>query len=65
MSGLMGLANGQRALNYVRTLAQFIAQPEYKDVVTMFGILNEPFIPYVDTFSPSSALFPALSYHAL
>jgi hypothetical protein len=45
--GQMGLVNAQRTLNYVRTLAQFISQPEYRDVVTMFGILNEPFIPFV------------------
>jgi glucan 1,3-beta-glucosidase len=42
IAGVMGIANAQRALEYIRTLAQFISQPEYKDVVTIFGIINEP-----------------------
>jgi glucan 1,3-beta-glucosidase len=42
MYGAMGYANAQRALDYIRTLAQFIAQPEYAPVVQMFGFINEP-----------------------
>ena len=42
LAGAMGIANAQRTLNYVRTLAQFISQPEYKQVIPMFSILNEP-----------------------
>jgi glucan 1,3-beta-glucosidase len=38
----MGLANAQRSLDYIRIIAEFISQPEYKTVVTMFGITNEP-----------------------
>jgi len=38
----MGYANAQRSLDYIRIIAQFISQPQYKDVVTMFCILNEP-----------------------
>jgi glucan 1,3-beta-glucosidase len=38
----MGLANAQRMLDYIRTLAQFISQPEYAPVVQMFGFINEP-----------------------
>lgn len=38
----MGYANAQRSLDLIRVLAEFISQPEYKDVVTMFGIVNEP-----------------------
>nr|GAT59625.1 glycoside hydrolase [Mycena chlorophos] len=40
--GPMGIANAQRSLDYVRILAEFISQPEYSDVVVMFGITNEP-----------------------
>ncbi|KAF7338687.1 Glycoside hydrolase [Mycena venus] len=40
--GPMGIANAQRSLDYVRILAEFISQPEYKDIVVMFGITNEP-----------------------
>ncbi|KAJ7578702.1 glycoside hydrolase family 5 protein [Mycena floridula] len=42
LSGPMGLANAQRSLDYIRILAEFISQPQYRDVVTIFGIMNEP-----------------------
>jgi glucan 1,3-beta-glucosidase len=38
----MGLANAERSLDYIRILAEFISQPQYKDVVVMFGVTNEP-----------------------
>ncbi|TDL27295.1 glycoside hydrolase family 5 protein [Rickenella mellea] len=42
LNGPMGYANAQRSLDYIRILAEFISQPEYKDVIVMFGITNEP-----------------------
>ncbi|KAG2009548.1 exo-beta-1,3-glucanase [Coprinopsis cinerea AmutBmut pab1-1] len=42
LHGPMGYANAQRTLDIIRVLAEFISQPQYRDVVTMFGILNEP-----------------------
>ncbi|KAI5122037.1 hypothetical protein M0805_006022 [Coniferiporia weirii] len=42
LNGPMGYANAQRSLDYIRILAEFISQPEYSDVVVMFGITNEP-----------------------
>ncbi|WRT66567.1 uncharacterized protein IL334_003526 [Kwoniella shivajii] len=42
LEGPMGLANAQRSLDYIRTLAQFIAQPQYSDVIQLFGFINEP-----------------------
>lgn len=45
----MGMANAQRALNYIRIIAEFVAQPEYRDVVPMFGIMNEPRIGNIGT----------------
>ncbi|KAJ3516720.1 hypothetical protein NLJ89_g941 [Agrocybe chaxingu] len=42
LNGPMGYANAQRSLDYIRILAEFISQPQYKDVVTIFGIINEP-----------------------
>ena len=45
LNGPMGIANAQRALDYIRYLAEFISQPEYRDVVAMFGITNEPLAP--------------------
>ncbi|CAE6455234.1 unnamed protein product, partial [Rhizoctonia solani] len=44
MHGTMGIANAQRSLNYLRILAEFISQPQYRDVVCMFGIVNEAVI---------------------
>ena len=38
----MGIANAQRSLEYIRIIAEFISQEQYKDVVQMFGVLNEP-----------------------
>jgi glucan 1,3-beta-glucosidase len=40
--GPMGFANAQRSLDYIRILAEFVAQPEYRDVVAMLGVTNEP-----------------------
>ena len=48
MHGPMGYANAQRSLDYIRIIAQFISQPQYKDVVTMFCIVNEPFGPAIE-----------------
>ncbi|KAJ7448949.1 glycoside hydrolase family 5 protein [Mycena latifolia] len=41
LNGIMGVANAQRALDYIRIIAEFISQPEYRDVVPMFGVVNE------------------------
>jgi glucan 1,3-beta-glucosidase len=42
LSGGMGIANAQRALNYLRAIAEFLSQPHYVNVVPQFCILNEP-----------------------
>ncbi|KAF8636641.1 hypothetical protein AX17_003449 [Amanita inopinata Kibby_2008] len=42
LNGPMGFANAQRSLDYIRILTEFISQPQYRDVITMFGIINEP-----------------------
>lgn len=42
LRGVMGLTNVQRSLNQIRTLTEFISQDQYKNVVPMFSILNEP-----------------------
>ena len=43
-SQMMGVANAQRTLGYIRVLTEFISQNEYQDVVQMFGVLNEPLL---------------------
>lgn len=42
LSGPMGMANAQRSLDYIRIIAEFISQPQYRNVITIFGITNEP-----------------------
>ncbi|KAF5348585.1 hypothetical protein D9756_009619 [Leucocoprinus leucothites] len=41
MYGVMGLANAQRTLTYLRILAEFVSQDQYRDVVGIVGIVNE------------------------
>ncbi|KAI8051563.1 glycoside hydrolase superfamily [Syncephalis plumigaleata] len=38
-----GLAHGERTLRIMQRLLEFVVQPRYSDVVTLFGVLNEPF----------------------
>ncbi|TFK19430.1 glycoside hydrolase [Coprinopsis marcescibilis] len=44
MNGAMGMANAQRALYYIRVFTEFFNQPEWRSVVPMFSIMNEPII---------------------
>jgi hypothetical protein len=37
----MGYANAQRMLDYILVIVEFISQPQYKDLVPMFGIVDE------------------------
>uniref|UniRef100_V5EQ05 glucan 1,3-beta-glucosidase n=2 Tax=Kalmanozyma brasiliensis (strain GHG001) TaxID=1365824 RepID=V5EQ05_KALBG len=43
LQGLMGRANGDRTLDYIRQVTQFISQPEIRNVVPMFSVINEPY----------------------
>ncbi|KIM27156.1 glycoside hydrolase family 5 protein [Serendipita vermifera MAFF 305830] len=52
LRGVMGVANAQRTLDYIRIIAEFISQPEYRDVIPFFGILNEPQAHSFDTTLP-------------
>ena len=44
LDGIMGLANAQRTLDYIRIITEFISQPEYRNVVPLFGIINEALV---------------------
>ncbi|KAF8912303.1 glycoside hydrolase family 5 protein [Mucidula mucida] len=44
LNGNMGLANAQRTLHYIRVLTEFISQPEYRNLVPVFGIVNEALV---------------------
>ncbi|KAJ3731452.1 glycoside hydrolase family 5 protein [Lentinula guzmanii] len=41
LNGVMGIANAQRTLTYLRILVEFISQDQYRDVVPVLGIVNE------------------------
>ncbi|EGN91810.1 glycoside hydrolase family 5 protein [Serpula lacrymans var. lacrymans S7.3] len=44
LNGVMGLANAERALNYIRIITEFISQPEWQNVVPIFSIVNEALV---------------------
>ncbi|KAJ6528100.1 glycoside hydrolase superfamily [Mycena capillaripes] len=55
LNGIMGIANAQRILDYIRIIAEFISQPEYRDVVQIFSVVNEPLLgaigrPQINSF---------------
>jgi glucan 1,3-beta-glucosidase len=64
LNGVMGMANAQRTMDYLRFITEFISQPQYKDVVVMFGVINEPRVPTTGAstlkslYVSSSLLFP-------
>lgn len=41
LNGVMGLANAQRGLDYMRVIVEFITQKEYSNLVPLFGVANE------------------------
>ncbi|KAF8136159.1 glycoside hydrolase family 5 protein [Boletus edulis] len=56
-SGKLGSIN--RSLDYIRIIAEFISQPEYRDVVVIFGITNEPQGPIIGQDALSRYYFQA------
>lgn len=42
LNGTDGTLNGQRTLDIHSQLSTFFAQPRYKNIVTMYGLVNEP-----------------------
>lgn len=63
MKGVMGIANAQRTLTYLRIFTQFISQPQYKDVVLMLGVLNE--VRYELTGADAVRSFYSAAYEAI
>ncbi|KAJ7844464.1 hypothetical protein B0H13DRAFT_2411429 [Mycena leptocephala] len=41
LDSVMGYANAQRMLDDIRAIVEFISQPQYKDLISMLGIVNE------------------------
>ncbi|GAA5939575.1 hypothetical protein JCM1841_001513, partial [Sporobolomyces salmonicolor] len=49
LHGTMGLANAQRALDYVGAVAEFVSREGVKEVVPMFSVFNEPMLSIIGT----------------
>lgn len=49
LNGTDGDLNAQRSLDIHHKLSVFFAQPRYKNVVTMYGLVNEPRMVELDT----------------
>jgi glucan 1,3-beta-glucosidase len=49
LNGTDGTLNGQRSLDVHNQLSQFFGQPRYQNVVTMYGLANEPRMTGLDT----------------
>lgn len=43
LQGLMSKANSERTMDFIRQITQFISQPEIRNVVPMFSVINEPY----------------------
>lgn len=56
LNGVMGISNAQRTLNYIRTIVEFISQPQYKNVAASFMPVNEPYQEFAIGQQPMQAL---------
>jgi len=54
LSGNMGMANAERTLYYIRVLTEFISQPAYRDLIPIFGIVNEALLGVIGKDSLTS-----------
>ncbi|PPR05392.1 hypothetical protein CVT24_008006 [Panaeolus cyanescens] len=59
MHGVMGIANAQRTLTYLRIITEFVSQPQYRDVVGIVGIVNEILWDTIGAESVQSFYFAA------
>ncbi|KAJ7912445.1 hypothetical protein B0H13DRAFT_1874823 [Mycena leptocephala] len=46
----MGYTNGRCMLDYIRVIGESISQHEYKDLISMFGIVNEAYLPGIGRY---------------
>lgn len=63
MNGIMGYANAQRTLNYIRTITEFVTQADYLDLIPMFSIVNEALVSTIGKDQMTSlyaCFFPSL-----
>jgi glucan 1,3-beta-glucosidase len=55
LNGIMGVANAERTMGYIRILTEFISQPEYQNLIPMFGMINEPLMQVIGKNQLSAA----------
>jgi glucan 1,3-beta-glucosidase len=48
LNGTDGALNGQRTIDLHNQLSQFFSQPRYKNIITMYGLVNEPRMTFLD-----------------
>ncbi|QIX01616.1 hypothetical protein AMS68_007133 [Peltaster fructicola] len=48
LNGTDGALNGQRTIDIHKQLSTFFTQPRYKNIVTMYGLVNEPRMTSLD-----------------
>lgn len=59
LQGKLGLVNGQRSLNYLRIITEFISRPDIAPVVPMLSIVNE-----LKVTTPDIGIETAMSWSA-
>ena len=62
LMGQAGIINAQRTLNTIRSLTQFISQPQYENLVPMFSILNEAQLTVIGATALREFYFEAYQY---
>ena len=63
--GPMGYANAQRMVNYIRIFTEFFTQPEYANVIPMFGIINEALVSNIGQNTLTSLYVPFCRWYSL
>lgn len=49
LKGSNGKLNGERTIEIHKQLSTFFSQPRYKNIVTLYGLVNEPKMPAIGT----------------
>ena len=65
MNGVMGIANAECAINYIRIITEFISQPEWQAVVPVFSIINKALVSTIGKSQMTSLLVLSPSLNAL
>jgi glucan 1,3-beta-glucosidase len=60
LNGIMGIANAQRALDYIRIITEFISQDQYQNLVPYFGIANEVYVSTIGKDAMTSLYVPSM-----